>query len=77
MTWVRQILTSTAVAGTIIVGTATAAGAGIYTWKHVATYKTAAECEDAGPDEAAKQDADTWRCTTSADGVKLYLGYIW
>ncbi|NUT34864.1 MAG: hypothetical protein HOV79_17545 [Hamadaea sp.] len=54
-----------------------AAQAGIYTWKYEATFGTQADCQAAGPGAAAAEDADAWRCTTTADGVKLYLGYIW
>jgi len=69
------IVATVAVAGAIAVPTA--ASAGIYTWKYAGTYSTLAGCQSAGPAVAASQDADTWRCTTTADGTKLYLGYIW
>ena len=78
MSRIRQalIVATVAVAGAVAVPTA--ASAGIYTFRYAGTYSTLAACQSAGPAVAAGQDADTWRCSsTTADGSKLYLGYIW
>jgi hypothetical protein len=77
MSRIRKAMLVGAIAAAGAVAVPTAAQAGIYTWHYVATYPTQAECQAAGPGAAAAQDADTWRCTTTADGVKLYTGFIW
>lgn len=69
------IVATLGVAGAIAVPAA--AQAGIYTWKYEATFGTLAACQAAGPAAAAADDADTWRCTSTSEGVKLYLGYVW
>ncbi|NUT18778.1 MAG: hypothetical protein HOV77_06300 [Hamadaea sp.] len=64
-----------AVAGAVALPTS--ASAGIYTWKYAGSYPSSAACQSAGPDAAAAQDADAWRCSATSTGANLYLGYIW
>jgi hypothetical protein len=77
MSRIRKALIVGAIAATGAVAAPAAAHAGIYTWQYVATYPTLTACQAAGPGAQAAQDADTWRCTTTTSGAKLYVGFIW
>jgi hypothetical protein len=69
------IVATIGIAGAVAVPAS--ASAGIYTWEYAGSYSSLSACESAGPDVAAAEDADAWRCSTTTSGANLYLGYIW